>query len=131
MVAHLDGLHISSNFISHSTDTTSLADSLMEETSNWNVAMSPEDLERRLKTAQRITICEQVRKLDTSNDIIPKILLYRNERPCTAMVLWQPPPKIQNIIVPNNEDADDSDNNGQDNNNSSSVDLNNFMDLDL
>lgn len=127
MVAHLDGLHISSNFTSHSNDTN-LADSLMEETSNWNVAMSQEDLERRLKTAQRITICEQVRKLDTSNDIIPKILLYRNERPCTAMVLWQPPQKIQNYIVPNNDTSDD---NGQDNNNSSSVDLNNFMDLDL
>lgn len=130
MVAHLDGLHISSNFTSHSNDT-SLADSLMEETSNWNVAMSQEDLERRLKTAQRITICEQVRKLDTSNDIIPKILLYRNERPCTAMVLWQPPQKVQNFVVPNNDSSDDSDDNGQDNNNSSSVDLNNFMDLDL
>lgn len=56
-----------------------------------HVYMSPQELEDRLRKAQRIAVCEEVRKLDNRADILPKVLLERIEKPCTALVLWQPP----------------------------------------
>lgn len=56
-----------------------------------HVYMSPQELEDRLRKAQRIAVCEEVRKLDNRAEILPKVLLERIEKPCTALVLWQPP----------------------------------------
>lgn len=146
MAEHLNSMHISSDYTSHyeHTPTASVADKnngaapttesmSMDADNYYNINMSPQDLEKKFKNAQRITVCEQIRKLETE-PLIPKALLERMERPCTALVLWQPPRNLTNLIIPlsggeRSKDSDDE----QDNNNSSLVDLNNFsgMDLDL
>lgn len=61
--------------------------------------MSPQELEERLKKAQRISVCEEVRKLDNRTEILPQVLLERIEKPCTALVLWQPPPVLEKILT--------------------------------
>ncbi|XP_055614475.1 uncharacterized protein LOC129760826 [Uranotaenia lowii] len=123
MASHFDNLHLSSDYTSHNiepTQTTSGATSPMfsEEglstpssldddmsvsgepstgRSSHHVYMSPQELEERLRKAQRITICEEVRKLDNRGEILPKALLERFEKPCTALVLWQPPAASSNL----------------------------------
>lgn len=91
MAMHLNGMHLSDNFQAHSIN---INDSTFEEDMEmcFNVNLSPQELERRLKNASRITMCEDVKKsLQQNDEIIPKVLLDRIEKPCTALILWQPP----------------------------------------
>lgn len=100
MSAFLNGLHISNDYQSHSINIT---DKTFEEEmdSTYDVNMSPQELEERLKHAQRITLCEDAKKtLEESNrDEIYKVLVDRIERPCTALVLWKPPKPIEQLIT--------------------------------
>lgn len=166
MAEHLQGLHISPDFTSHSTptledysnDSVSTSDSIMESDSSSSSTDCPftitstQDLEQKLRNAQRITICEEIRKLQ-NEPVIPQVqvfsiltprtvsdfrflfsnsqaILSRFERPSTALVLWQPPAKITELCASQRE-RKERDDDEQDNNNSSSVDFNNAMDLDL
>lgn len=54
--------------------------------------MTTKDLQRKLRNAQRITLCDQIRRIQTE-PLLPGSLLQRIERPCTALVLWHPSPK--------------------------------------
>lgn len=121
--------------------------------------MTAKDLQRKLRNAQRITLCDQIRRIQ-SEQLLPGSLLQRIERPCTALVLWQPPPKdVCNASTSNDSSVREIDYNmnaaanraagahavfdnnqldegieddfALDNNNSSAVDLNVSMDMDL
>lgn len=120
MASHLNNMHLSSEYTSHNLNATedpgalagnsgglSPCSSLDDDMSLGepgpgstaaaaaaaarHVYMSPQELEDRLRKAQRIAVCEEVRKLDNRAEILPKVLLERIEKPCTALVLWQPP----------------------------------------
>lgn len=154
MAEHLNGLHISPDYRSHEAPQPSWEETMSIEpepstsrgtnsSNNYNINMSPQDLEQRLKNAQRITICEQIRKIQ-NEPLLPESLLERIERPCTALVLWQPPPKLTNFITDpqsTNEMDDSQEKQNEDdnqllfsqvnNNNNSSIDLNSSMDLDM
>ncbi|XP_019535584.3 uncharacterized protein LOC109406988 [Aedes albopictus] len=128
MAIHMNNLHLSSEYTSHNIETTTISASEDETlrslsvsgspssldddmslgeaggpststTSSSHVYMSPQELEERLKKAQRISVCEEVRKLDNRTEILPQVLLERIEKPCTALVLWQPPPVLEKILT--------------------------------
>lgn len=138
MAEHLNSLHISSDYTSHQKtsefDTMSMESDQQwtESSKEYNINMSQQDLEQKLKNAQRITVCEQIRQLSTE-PILPRALIERMERPCTALVLWQPPPRITDLIIARRSSKQEAED--QDNNNSMSIDMNlntaNSMDLDL
>lgn len=82
MAEHLDGLHISTDFTSHNTPTLEdySSDSVsMESDSSTSSTECPfsitstQDLEQKLRNAQRITICEQIRKLQ-NDPVIPHVI---------------------------------------------------------
>lgn len=126
MAIHMNNLHLSTEYTSHNIETTTISApddshrslsvsgslSLDEDmslgeaggpstsaASSSHVFMSPQELEERLKKAQRISVCEEVRKLDNRTEILPQVLLERIEKPCTALVLWQPPPVLEKILT--------------------------------
>uniref|UniRef100_A0A182JF83 Uncharacterized protein n=1 Tax=Anopheles atroparvus TaxID=41427 RepID=A0A182JF83_ANOAO len=120
MSSHLNNLHLSTEYTAHNIKTNAAppsppAPSNLDEdtlfgdagspsnstssTEPYRVCMSPQELEERLKKAQRIAICEEVRKLDSRAEILPQTLLDRIEKPCTALMLWKPPQeRIQTLF---------------------------------
>lgn len=61
--------------------------------------MSQWDLERKLRTAQKITVCNEVLDLDKDRStILPEVLLNRISKPCSALILWQPPPTLDKLL---------------------------------
>lgn len=109
MAMHLNGMHLSDSFQAHNIKIT---DSTFEEDMDmaYNVNLSPQELERRLRNAQRITLCDDVkRSLKNNNEIIPKVLLDRIEKPCQALVLWQPPQNIGTLLTDFNHNRSTSD----------------------
>lgn len=131
MAAHLNSLHISSNYTSHDTGSCSLAEALDEMSASSSNCSPPSyasiastDLEQKLRNAQRITICEEIRKLST-DPILPKAILDRFEAPCTALVVWQPPQRLTDLIIPKDEELERKRRDAeQDNNNSGSMNFN-------
>lgn len=128
MAIHFNNLHLSSEYTTHNIETCAsaaggdtagslspLSSSLDDDMSfgecspststattdgsGHHVYMSPRELEERLKKAQRIALCEEVRKLDNRAEILPQALLQRIEKPCTALVLWQPPQVLEKILT--------------------------------
>lgn len=95
MAAHLNGLHLSSDYTSHNSATTNQYNADRLERMD-DLRIDTQDLEERIRRAQRITVCEEVRKL-REQPILPKAILERYEKPCTALVLWQPPPRISDL----------------------------------
>lgn len=90
MALYLSGMHLSDSFQAHNIN---LNESTFEEEMDmsYNVNLSPQELETRLRNAKRITVCDDVkRNLNQSDEIIPKILLDRIEKPCRALLLWTP-----------------------------------------
>lgn len=127
MIAHMSGLHIGDQ--THNVSPEATEESEMEA---YNVNLSPQELEQRLKNAQRIIVCDQVRKsLQEDTEIIPKVLLSRIEQPCRALVLWRKPEPLLLSGFGNEaqEDEDEVDMDGNNNNNNN--DPNNNMDMDL
>lgn len=132
MVAHMNGLHLSDNFQSHSIHQEDLVEEADMEAAYVN--LTPQELEQRLKKAQRITLCDQVRKnLREDNEIIPKALLNRIEEPCRALILWRPPPVIEQLIVGFGDRNPDEDEEAvmDDNNNNSDPNNNTEMEMDV
>lgn len=136
MIAHLNGLHLSDNF---RDDEIDIEDSDQTEMESYRVNLTPQELEKRLKKAQRITVCDEVMKsMREDQEIIPKALLNRIEEPCRALVLWKPPESLDQLLTVypsefqnrslEEEEIEMDDNNNNDNNNN---DPNNNMDMDL
>jgi hypothetical protein len=125
MIAHMNGLHLSDNFQPHNIHLEDEVET-EEGMESYNVNLSPRELEQRLKSASRITVCEELKKtLNEGNEIIPKILLDRIERPCQALILWRPPDMLPNLMTVYERKASDSEEEMDSNNN------NNSMDMDL
>lgn len=165
MAAHLNGLHISPDYVSHDTTTTSSTTDLNDSTVNnfsdytmdsdigeYNIPLTAKDLEEKLKNANRITICDEIKKITENDTILPKALISRIEKPCTALVLWQPPKKITDLFEKevnrksinsdrkydkfeiDDDDEENVDENiieDQQNNNTSTLDYNYGMDTDM
>lgn len=128
MVAHLNGLHLSDNFQQHNIGPEQATEAEMETAF---VNLSPQELEQRLKNAQRITVCDQVRKsLREESEIIPKVLLDRIEEPCRALILWRPPPALQRLITGFGERSVNDEEDGMDDNNNNN-DPNNNMEMEV
>lgn len=103
MAAHLNGLHISSNYTAHETDNMMDALNDMNET-NDTEPMSPypcslQEIEEKLKHAQRITISDVVSRIKTE-PLLPAAIMERLEKPCKALVVWQPPQRLTDLIIP-------------------------------
>lgn len=76
-------------------------------------AVQPEPEPAREK---RLYMCEEMRKLQ-QDSILPQALLNRISRPCTAVVLWTPPPRLHvplEEVTENNNEEDQPDNNVMD-----------------
>lgn len=130
MAIHMNNLHLSTEYTTHNIETTASApegttfgsispsSSLDDDMSlgeagpstSSHIFMSPQELEERLKKAQRITLCEEVRKLDNRSEILPQVLLERIEKPCTALVLWQPPQVLEKILTKVTKEKGEQDN---------------------
>ncbi|XP_077291348.1 mst85C [Arctopsyche grandis] len=101
MAAHLNCLHISPDFTTHCTANDTLdanddsdAMAMNDQAIDRLKAYKPYNtLEDRLKTAERIVLCEEVRRFK-SESIIPESLINKLEKPCMSLVLWKPPEKI-------------------------------------
>jgi len=136
MIAHLNGLHLSDNFQSHKINEEE-EESESTKMESYSVNLTPQELERRLRQAQRITVCDQVIKsMREDNEIIPHALLNRIEEPCRALVLWRPPDALERLLVgyPRDYDSRSDDEEEVDmdaNNNNNNNDPNNNMDMDL
>lgn len=104
MALHMSQLHISS------------------ETAPSISKLEQEPSENRQK---RLYMCEEMRKLQTES-ILPQSILNRMQRPCTALVLWQPPQRP--FPLPNTEPVDEDNNNNNNDivtNNNNNNSLNN------
>jgi hypothetical protein len=82
--------------------------------SSYTVNLSQEECEKmqqRLKNAQCIELHEDVRKSlkESSRSEIYKVLSNRIEKPCQALMLWQPPQQFErfNTDYKNFSDTDD------------------------
>jgi uncharacterized iron-regulated protein len=113
MAAYLNGIHLSDNFQAHNIN---LQENSFDLNTTYNINLSPQELEERLKNAQRITLDENVKKsfIETSRSEIYKVLANRMEKPCQALVLWQPPQPLKRLIT----DFDTNNSNLNNNNNS-------------
>ncbi|XP_030376246.1 uncharacterized protein LOC115625353 [Scaptodrosophila lebanonensis] len=62
--------------------------------------MAAIELEQKLRNANRIVICDELKQAGGLTDaIIPAELLIKSiPRPCTALVPWQPPPLAKNFV---------------------------------
>lgn len=114
MAAFLNGLHISNDYQSHSINLTE--SSFDDEMETAYVNLSPQELEERLKNAQKIVLCDDVKKSleENSRNEIYQVLADRIEKPCKALILWQPPKPLETLITDftynktNNNDNNDS-----------------------
>lgn len=112
----MNGMHISSQFTAHQqaddgsqfggvgggADNNNTSASPFTELTSPTSATSPNgrasssgynanrDLQRKLRNAQRITICDEIRRIQHDPLLPDSLMLQRIERPCTALVLWQP-----------------------------------------
>lgn len=102
MAAHLNGLHISSNYTAH--ESNNMMDALNEiNDTNDTESMSPypcslQEIEEKLKRAQRITISDVVSKIK-NEPLLPAAIMERLEKPCKALVVWQPPHRLTDLII--------------------------------
>ncbi|XP_073831177.1 mst85C [Musca autumnalis] len=115
ITAHFNGLHISSDYIQHDTggavssfneSGASTSGKCFSNLTYEDYQMTAKELEKKLLNANRITICEELKKINEqppqhSVSCLPETLLHRLNKPCTALVLWQPPPPIINMLKQN------------------------------
>lgn len=116
MAAHLNGLHISSDYTAHQE----MDEMTNAETPDETHSMFPcslQDIEEKLKRAQRITVSDVVRKIQ-DEPLLPAAIMERFEKPCKALVVWQPPQRLTDLIISkatqeneNNDDEDAANNN--------------------
>lgn len=136
VIAHFNGMHISRNYTEHSAGGASTSDFNSTMDYDFNNLITQKELEEKLKNANRITICDEIKKLHAvHSSFMPNALLQnRIERPCTALVLWTPPAKIEDLITPEQKNftvknngsniQEDYDEDLEGNNNSSNSNLN-------
>lgn len=115
ITAHFNGLHISSDYIQHNTGSTTGSDGdelpstsgkCFSNLTYEDYQVTAKELEEKLRNANRITICDELTKFCDEQkkkaSYLPEALLNRIQKPCTALVLWQPPPSILNMFSQTN-----------------------------
>jgi hypothetical protein len=111
MIKHLHGLHISNDFQAHNLNMENNGENQMEACYTVKVNLSPDELQQRLRNAHSIELHEDIRKSlkESSRNEIYKVLSNRLERPCQALVLWQPPTSLERLITDfkNHNDTED------------------------
>lgn len=137
MAAHLNGMHISSEFKAHDINQSAQGDGDafdidVEGSSVPNVYPNTlQDIEEKLKRAQKITVSDVVKSFK-DEPLLPAAILERFEKPCKALVIWQPPQRITDLIVSKStQEQQASDDENNDNNNVEFVDANNDTDMEL
>ncbi|XP_014091078.1 uncharacterized protein Mst85C isoform X3 [Bactrocera oleae] len=135
ITAHFNGLHISSDYIGNNSNACSNS-MLGDDTPSTSTGkcftnltykdyqVTAKELEEKLRKANRITLCEQLKKFheqQRKTTFLPEALFNRIEKPCTALVLWQPPPvlellhrKKENELTPPSTDSTSADSFGTD-----------------
>lgn len=125
----MNGLHLSDNYQKPNEEVKE--PEIVSKMGSYNVNLTPQELEQRLKKAQRIVVCDKVMKsLKEDHEIIPKVLLNRIEEPCRALVLWKPPENLDQLLT-GYSDEDEIDMDGNNNNNDNDPNNNNNMDMDM
>lgn len=136
MAAHLNGLHISSEFKAHDINQSDQNSDTLDIDVDSSTMPSPypstiQDIEEKLKRAQKITVSDVVKSIQ-EEPLLPAAILERYEKPCKALVIWQPPQRITDLIVSKTRQeqmtSDDEDN---DNNNVEFVDVNNDTEMEF
>lgn len=133
MAAYLNSIHISSDYTSHSSGDDMNCDKIANSSnSENNEACSVQDIEQKLRQANRITVADVVRTI-TNDPLLPVAILERFERPSKALVLWQPPQRLTELILSRatqetHQTQDDINNN---NNNVEFEDANDVAQMDL
>ncbi|KAG7303471.1 hypothetical protein JYU34_011991 [Plutella xylostella] len=99
MAAHLNGLHISSDFVSHST-----GDELMDVGMDGGLAAVSEKLK-----GHKIVLAEEIKRI-RSEPLLPAALIERLEKPCMSLVVWKPKESLLDQPLPEeDEDSESSD----------------------
>lgn len=136
MAAHLNGLHISSEFKCHDINQLTQNSDTLDINNECESVPNPypstlQDIEEKLKRAQKITVSDVVKNIQ-DEPLLPAAILERFEKPCKALVIWQPPQRITDLIVSKTvqqEQSNDDENN--DNNNVELMDANNDIEMEL
>ncbi|XP_049879341.1 uncharacterized protein LOC126376169 [Pectinophora gossypiella] len=115
MAAHLSGLHISSDYTSHSLSSSSMAqetmDLAMDGTSSGTSPGTSSLITEKLK-GHKIVLSEEVKKL-RDEPLLPASLIERLEKPRMSLVVWKPKEDILEKIKEEKKE-DDKDLNGND-----------------
>lgn len=92
---------------------------------------SLQDIEEKLKRAQKITVSDVVKSIQ-EDPILPAAILQRFEQPCKALVVWQPPQRITDLVISKiQQEKQNSDDENADNNNVDFTDANNDLIMDM
>lgn len=136
MAAYLNSIHISSEYTSHSTGDSTTCEPL-EDDSNTEIdqACSVQDIEQKLRQANRITVSDVVRTI-RNDPLLPAAIMERYERPSKALVLWQPPQRLTDLITAratqeSHQNDDDINNNNNNNNNVEFADASGEAQMDM
>lgn len=128
MAAHLDGLHISSEFTAHDINQT-ISGSSSDMLSPYPASL--QEIEEKLKRAQKITVSDVVKTIQ-EEPILPAAIMERFEKPCKALIIWQPPQRITDLIISKTvQEAQNSDDESADNNNVEFVDAYNDLQMEM
>lgn len=136
MAAHLNGLHISSEFRAHDINQSAQNSDTLDIDVDSSTVSSPypssiQDLEEKLKRAQKITVSDVVKSIQ-EEPLLPQAILERYEKPCKALVIWQPPQRIADLIVSKSrQDQMTSDDEDNDNNNVEIIDIGSDPDSEM
>lgn len=129
MAAHLNGLHLSSDFKTHDINQKE-----SNATPPLPYPATLRDIEEKLKRAQKITVSDVVKSIQ-EEPLLPAAIIERFEKPCKALVVWQPPQRLTDLIVSKAvQEQQASDDESNDNNNEDSNSDNNnveFMDANI
>ncbi|KAM7360606.1 mst85C [Cochliomyia hominivorax] len=104
ITAHFNGLHISSDYIQHNTgcmtdnngvELPTTSGKCFSNLTYEDYQVTAKELEEKLRNANRITMCDELKKFNEEQkkaSYLPEALFNRIQKPCTALVLWQPSP---------------------------------------
>lgn len=126
MAAYLNGLHISTEFTTHDINQTNSSSNTFS-----SYPASLQDIEEKLKRAQKITVSDVVKTFQ-DEPLLPAAIMERFEKPCKALVIWQPPQRVTDLIISKTEqEAQNGDDESADNNNVDFLDANNDLQMDM
>nr|XP_013189607.1 unnamed protein product [Amyelois transitella] len=105
MAAHLNGLHISSEYTPHRLATEELMDVNMDTPSATTANFS-----EKLKDKFTVVISEEVKKIQTE-PLLPPSLIERLEKPHMSLVVWKPKEdileKIKEVVEDKKEECEE------------------------